>query len=251
IVTDHQIPDWYEKSAFPNITFIDHQTIFPIKSHLPTFNSHSIESNLHRIPGLSENFIYLNDDVFLGDSCTYEDFFDEYNRSKIFLDPCNSRSGKPTPHEIGYRSAWKNTNALLDKWFVREKRKKTAHAPFVINQRIIKQLWGLLETELLRTSAQPFRSIQDYSLVASIYPYFSLYLAHSVESDVKTKTVYLEDNMEDNLAALVDLNKSKYKFFCLEDSSSDKAMDQIVENFLIKFFETNDSAESTASENWP
>ena len=33
---------------------------------LPTFSSPAIEANLHRIPGLSEHFLYFNDDVFLG-----------------------------------------------------------------------------------------------------------------------------------------------------------------------------------------
>jgi hypothetical protein len=33
---------------------------------LPTFSSPAIEANLHRIAGLSEHFLYFNDDVFLG-----------------------------------------------------------------------------------------------------------------------------------------------------------------------------------------
>ena len=33
---------------------------------LPTFNSHSIECNLHNIPNLSKYFIYMNDDMFFG-----------------------------------------------------------------------------------------------------------------------------------------------------------------------------------------
>jgi hypothetical protein len=242
IVTDNQTPAWYEKDAFPNIKIIDHKMIFPIEDDLPTFNSHSIEANLHRIPGLSENFIYLNDDVFIGEECSYEDFLDPLNRPKIFLDPCDSKSGEPTPSEIGYRSAWKNTNALLNRWFSIEKRKKTAHAPFVINRRIINKLWALLEAELLRTSAQKFRSIQDYSLVASIYPYFSMYLGEAVESEVKTKTLYLQDDIEKNLAALEDLKQNKYKFFCLEDSCSDLAMDGIVEQFLVEFFADHNPA---------
>lgn len=32
---------------------------------LPTFSSHAIEMNLHRIPGLTEHFVYFNDDTFL------------------------------------------------------------------------------------------------------------------------------------------------------------------------------------------
>ena len=47
------------------ITIIHHKEIFSNLSHLPTFSSSAIEMNLHRIPGLSSNFIYFNDDITL------------------------------------------------------------------------------------------------------------------------------------------------------------------------------------------
>ena len=50
--------------------------IYPNKSHLPTFNSNSIESNLHRIPGLSRIFAIFNDDFFVGAPITPEDFIE-------------------------------------------------------------------------------------------------------------------------------------------------------------------------------
>ena len=43
----------------------------------PVFNSHAIESSLHRIPGLSENFIYLNDDVYVRKPVQPEHFFSD------------------------------------------------------------------------------------------------------------------------------------------------------------------------------
>ena len=44
---------------------VTHKEIFPNPSHLPTFSSPAIEINFHRIPDLSNRFIYANDDVFL------------------------------------------------------------------------------------------------------------------------------------------------------------------------------------------
>lgn len=43
---------------------MDHREIID-HDYLPTFNSHVIEANLHKIPNLSEHFIYFNDDVFV------------------------------------------------------------------------------------------------------------------------------------------------------------------------------------------
>ena len=57
IVTNGQIPYWLD---LERVTIITHNDIYPDKSHLPTFSSPSIETHLHRIPNLSERFIYLN-----------------------------------------------------------------------------------------------------------------------------------------------------------------------------------------------
>lgn len=43
---------------------------------MPTFNSRSIETLLHRIPNLSENYVFFNDDFFLGRPCGVSDWFD-------------------------------------------------------------------------------------------------------------------------------------------------------------------------------
>jgi len=73
IVTCGQIPKWFK--PHPKITFVHHKDIFLNKADLPTFNSHAIEAHLHRIPGLSEYFVYFNDDVFLGKEAQVSDFF--------------------------------------------------------------------------------------------------------------------------------------------------------------------------------
>ena len=45
------------------------------EEYLPTFNSHTIEMNLHRIKGLSEQFVYFNDDMFINKPMKPRDFF--------------------------------------------------------------------------------------------------------------------------------------------------------------------------------
>jgi hypothetical protein len=62
-------------NEFPRASIVHHDEIFEDRHHLPTFSSRAIEANLHRIPGLSEHFIYLNDDMFLGQPVAPEDFF--------------------------------------------------------------------------------------------------------------------------------------------------------------------------------
>lgn len=72
-VTCGQHPDWLDPTC-PKLHFVDHQDFIPAE-YLPTFSSHPIELNLHRIEGLSEHFVYFNDDFFLTAPVQPEDFF--------------------------------------------------------------------------------------------------------------------------------------------------------------------------------
>lgn len=84
IVTNGQIPFWLNLEN-PRIKIVTHSEIFTNKSHLPTFSSPAIESHLHKIPGLSKKFIYLNDDVMFGTEVWPDDFFTHAKGQKIFL----------------------------------------------------------------------------------------------------------------------------------------------------------------------
>ncbi len=58
------------------IKLIDHRDIFRgFEEFLPTFNSLTIECLLWRIQGLSNHFIYLNDDCFIIRPVSSDDFF--------------------------------------------------------------------------------------------------------------------------------------------------------------------------------
>ena len=72
-VSDNQKPEWLNLDH-PKLKWVKHTDYIP-QEYLPTFSSHVIEWNLHRIKDLSENFIYFNDDVFLISDTKPEDFF--------------------------------------------------------------------------------------------------------------------------------------------------------------------------------
>jgi hypothetical protein len=68
VTADRQVPPCIFKNTILRtkpINVVHHSEIWPknMLHTLPTFNSHAIEANLHRIPNLSELFIYFNDDV--------------------------------------------------------------------------------------------------------------------------------------------------------------------------------------------
>ena len=72
-VTWGHVPTFLDLEA-QKLHVVRHEEFIP-KEYLPTFSSHAIEMNIHRIPGLSEQFVYFNDDMFLLRPFQPEDFF--------------------------------------------------------------------------------------------------------------------------------------------------------------------------------
>lgn len=72
-VTCGHYPDWLNLKA-SKLNFVKHSDYIRF-DYLPTFNSHTIELNLHRIVGISEKFVYFNDDMFLINTVVPERFF--------------------------------------------------------------------------------------------------------------------------------------------------------------------------------
>ena len=83
IVTDDQIPKWLNISN-NKIKIISHKQIIP-KYINPTFDSSTIECFLDKIPGISEIFLYMNDDFFFNNYVHPAFFFSSKNfYPKIF-----------------------------------------------------------------------------------------------------------------------------------------------------------------------
>lgn len=74
VASEAQVPSWLDKDK---IHVVLHEDIIPAEL-LPTFNSSTIECFYHNIIGLSDRFIYGNDDMFALNYCTETDFFNGY-----------------------------------------------------------------------------------------------------------------------------------------------------------------------------
>lgn len=62
LITWGHVPDFLNINH-PKIRIVRHEEYIPHK-YLPTFNSNTIEMNVHRIADLAENYILFNDDTF-------------------------------------------------------------------------------------------------------------------------------------------------------------------------------------------
>lgn len=73
IVTNGKFPDWINPNH-PKLVLVKHSDYMP-NEILPVFNSRPIELYMHKIPGLSEHFVYFNDDCYLNSSITPNYYF--------------------------------------------------------------------------------------------------------------------------------------------------------------------------------
>ena len=112
LITWGHVPAWLNL-AHPKLNVVRHEDYIPAE-YLPTFSSHPIELNIHRVPGLAEQFVYFCDDFYLGAPCQPEDFF----RDGM---PCDSLS--ETPLSAGLPSIYNyvrlNDTAFLSRHFDR------------------------------------------------------------------------------------------------------------------------------------
>ena len=129
IVTDQQDPNIYPlvQKYFPkrisDIHIVDHQEIFQgFETFLPTFNSICISNMLWKIKGLSDKFIYFNDDVFIVRPTNPSTFF-KNNR------PVLRGKWRLPPYE---RILWDKTKYFFKKLFMGVEKEKTPS--FQINQ---------------------------------------------------------------------------------------------------------------------
>jgi hypothetical protein len=78
-----QVPAWL-RLDHPRLRIVHHDEVGADPATLPTFNSNVIESYLHLLPGISDRFLYLNDDYLLGAPIAPGDFFTSSGRLKVF-----------------------------------------------------------------------------------------------------------------------------------------------------------------------
>ncbi|HGF0770970.1 TPA: Stealth CR1 domain-containing protein, partial [Kluyvera georgiana] len=170
IVTDQQAPSWI--GEFERIKVVDHKDIIA-EDYLPTFNSHVIEAHLYKINGLSENFIYFNDDVFVARELPVGHFYKSNGLSSLFIsnksisDMLNRNVISPT---LSASVMGKN---MLKKDFDVDIDSPLVHTYVPLKKSMFKKVWESYEREIKSFLPNKFRSNADLNLATFLVPWFS------------------------------------------------------------------------------
>lgn len=110
-ITWGHLPEWLDTTN-PKLHIVKHEDYIP-KKYLPVFNSNVLEIYMHKIEGLSEQFVYFNDDAFLIRAVRPEDFF-------LNGKPCDMLAFQPVvanPKNPVMSHLYLNNSLVLCKYF--------------------------------------------------------------------------------------------------------------------------------------
>jgi hypothetical protein len=238
IVTCGQKPKWFKDH--PKITFVNHSSIFKNGEDLPTYNSMAIESNLHRIPGLSDYYIYLNDDVFLGRLTKPTDFFTKEGKIRVFLSKKALNGEAPLITQTAYWAASQNTLALMNSLYQKKSRCQHAHTPFPSSKSIVQKIEELHPDIFALVSSHHFRSLHDYTITNGLIPYVALEERWAKVSQTSSLLVHICQGLKEDIKELSKIQSTRPKFFCLQDGGNEQIpeVEEQLETFFNGYFPT-------------
>lgn len=237
LVTDDQVPSFIDAkaAALLGLRIVDHRTVFRRCSQfLPTFNSCAIETMMWQIPGLSEHFLYFNDDTFLCRALKPRDFFRD---DKVILRgrrvDWTTRITSNTHGRAQLRGA-ALTGADMQRGFIE------AHVPHPVRRSVLKSLATRLPEEFSLNAARRFRDRHTFSPIAMhnadcIRQHKALLLRGSATTYITAKECLTRDGdyLRHRIAPVLE---GRRIMFCINDLGTarskvpeiDRMMEQIV-----------------------
>lgn len=234
VVTDGQAPRWLRSNA--GLTVVDHRELIP-KESLPVFDSGNIESYIHRIEGLSERYLYLNDDVFFGAPVHVDNWFwsggvyvawsddaplaDEplcpsatslINASRLsaeWLKTCASRPAATAQWALHVKPNYQHTFRTF------------AHSPRPMLRSLLYELEAQAPDMFSRVRSTVFREWDKPTIVSDFVLRWAL--AHGVAKVRDYSHLHVSTGDADKTSQLEALADSmgKVDFFCINDTTDD------------------------------
>lgn len=165
VIISNEIPPWIDVNH-PRLKIVPHTELYPPERQqcLPTFNSISIEGEMVRlqdaVEGFPDQFLYFNDDVFLGDDVSPWHLTKQpmWNDNKIHGGYNDYSTFKKTNKRLWLASVY-YTNYLFSRIDVEERvpRRFLHHGPVYFDMDRLRRVWEYWPTELEETACHHFR----------------------------------------------------------------------------------------------
>lgn len=250
IVTADQHPSWLRRDH-PWISVVSHRDLWPDANGLPTFNSHAIEACLHRIPGLAEHFIYLNDDMMIARPVRPNAFFHPNGIGKFFTSRALVDYGPSRPGDIASTTAAKNARRLLGERYGVTFTQKFFHTAAALTVSGLTELEQTFPEVIQCTRRAPFRTLDDVAMAGSFYLNWAYITGRSVPGWIRY--TYIDPAAPDALRRLSTLTRKRvFDAICVNDGSTEetvqqrRATDRLIRAFFAEYLPVRGTFENLA-----
>ncbi|MGN8793463.1 hypothetical protein [Acidaminococcus fermentans] len=261
IVTDRQRPKWFNSNC-KKVTIIDHSTILP-KELIPCFNSTVIERYIANIPGLSEHFIYGNDDTFFGSEISPDYFFTNQGKPIVKVKKFNDFPYELTTLNI--EDVYSKTRfwgkSVINSWKMLMKYWKINR---VIPYELHHNFDAYLKSEykevmndykpIFQQSQERFRSKKDINRI--LFSIHAVYKGSAVMKIIAQTTKMMKIKsflfrykvnslyVDKKIKSLIVLSLINPDLYCINDSGESNELDNIIEKkLLMKYYPLKSVAE--------
>ena len=228
-----------EKNA-PRLNIVRHGDYIP-KEYMPTYSSHPIELHMHRIKGLTEQFVYFNDDMFLNSTVKPTDFFrkdkpcyeaveacivaDDINEiySHIMLNNMCVINHRFSKRSVIKKHPFNWFNPKYGSGFIRNiclapwgyfQNIMNRHLPVPFMKSTMERVWEQEYDTLHKTSSNKFRSITDINQY--LFRYFDIMEGNFVPKKQNGLAYHITST--DTSALENDIIRGKHKMICVNDT---------------------------------
>lgn len=235
-VTYGHYPNWLNLEH-TKLHLVRHEDFIP-HEYLPTFSSHPIELNLHRINDLADKFVYFNDDMYVVAPVKQTDFFKEELPKDVAI------RNFPLLYDIGHINMncidiinqefyfMRQFKANLSKWMNYKYGFRclqnlvflpygdftgavNTHVANAYNKTTFNEVWEKYGKELNDTCLHRFRSKQDIN--QWVFKYWQLVSGHFSPQRLSFGKYFLIDDVK-GIREILKQNKTK--LICINDNGS-------------------------------
>ena len=172
ILSTGAAPDFLQVTNSLKIKWIKHEEVIEAK-YLPTFNSHVIESHLHKIEGLSDYFIYMNDDVMINSPLEYDYFLDFNGTTRPKMERYGMVNGTVDSSSPDYLNASRNSAEILFEDYGYYPTQLHEHCPQIFCKAVLLEIEEKYRTRINEFRANKFRALNDLNITSFFYHHYA------------------------------------------------------------------------------
>lgn len=244
VTNNGKLPSCFSENH--NLIPIHYETLVGTTS----YNSNTIESHLHKIPGLSEYYLYFNDDtiinkkLYMQDLITIDDKLIWYSESNIFVNIVNQY---PIVGEIidlkdgGCNISRQKIYKLLK---LDKIPTPISHSPKMFKKSLVERFCNKFSRQINDQVHRKFRSSDDFCFIFAFCFYYEKKKLLDYRNNFKTKILIQFDN--ETISKIVngnnfinytlDDNIDDSNFICVEDYRKDNNIDIYCKQILDDMF---------------